>query len=69
MEIDSGDIQQKRSYFTLIALVRLGQVERGYFQKISSRMVRLGQVKRSYFQKKPQYSSKHVWSAISSFST
>ena len=35
MEIDSGDIQQKRNYFTLIALVRLGQVERGYFQKIS----------------------------------
>ena len=33
-------------------MVRLGQVERGYFQKISSRMVRLGQVERGYFQKK-----------------
>ena len=33
-------------------MVRLGQVERGYFQMISSGMVRLGQVERGYFQKK-----------------
>ena len=33
-------------------MVRLGQVERGYFQKIfQNRMVRLGQVERDYFQK------------------